>query len=59
MPSFSQERRTYESWERFPGLERVAPGGRVALTFDDGPDPEGTAWSRTGSSAERSKGCLP
>jgi peptidoglycan/xylan/chitin deacetylase (PgdA/CDA1 family) len=26
-------------WRRVPGLQRVAPGGRVALTFDDGPDP--------------------
>jgi peptidoglycan/xylan/chitin deacetylase (PgdA/CDA1 family) len=29
------------AWERFPGLERTA-GPRVALTFDDGPDREGT-----------------
>ncbi|MBV9802222.1 MAG: polysaccharide deacetylase family protein [Solirubrobacterales bacterium] len=29
-------------WRRFPGLERIAPGGRAVLTFDDGPDPEAT-----------------
>lgn len=29
-------------WRRFPGLERVEGSGRVVLTFDDGPDPEGT-----------------
>lgn len=26
-------------WRELPGLERVEPGGRVVLTFDDGPDP--------------------
>lgn len=30
-----------ESWRRFPGVERVS-GARVALTFDDGPDPDST-----------------
>ncbi|HEX8743320.1 MAG TPA: polysaccharide deacetylase family protein [Thermoleophilaceae bacterium] len=30
-----------ESWRRFPGVERVE-GGRAALTFDDGPDPDAT-----------------
>lgn len=32
-------------WRELPGIERVAPGGRAVLTFDDGPDssPEGTA----------------
>src|SRR3954451_21098560 len=29
-----------ESWRAMPGLERVPSGG--ALTFDDGPDPDGT-----------------
>jgi peptidoglycan/xylan/chitin deacetylase (PgdA/CDA1 family) len=29
-------------WRRFPGVERVEPGGRAVLTFDDGPDPEAT-----------------
>jgi peptidoglycan/xylan/chitin deacetylase (PgdA/CDA1 family) len=31
---------TAERWRWMPGLERVASG--VALTFDDGPDPDGT-----------------
>jgi peptidoglycan/xylan/chitin deacetylase (PgdA/CDA1 family) len=31
----------FESWRRFPGVERLdAP--HVALTFDDGPDPDST-----------------
>ena len=30
-----------EAWERYPGLERT-PGPAVALTFDDGPDRDGT-----------------
>ncbi len=43
MPSFREQRETLALWERFPGIERgEAGGGRVALTFDDGPDPEGT-----------------
>jgi peptidoglycan-N-acetylglucosamine deacetylase len=31
-------------WREFPGVERVEPGGRAVLTFDDGPDssPEAT-----------------
>jgi peptidoglycan/xylan/chitin deacetylase (PgdA/CDA1 family) len=40
MPSFQQQRDTLELWRRFPALERVADG--VALTFDDGPDPDAT-----------------
>jgi peptidoglycan/xylan/chitin deacetylase (PgdA/CDA1 family) len=31
---------TLDLWRRLPGLERVDRG--VALTFDDGPDPDGT-----------------
>jgi peptidoglycan/xylan/chitin deacetylase (PgdA/CDA1 family) len=43
MPSFRQLRETFELWERFPALERAeAGGGKVALTFDDGPDPDAT-----------------
>ena len=43
MPSFREFRETLELWERFPALERAeAGGGRVALTFDDGPDPDAT-----------------
>ena len=30
-----------ESWRRFPGVERL-DSQRAALTFDDGPDPDGT-----------------
>ena len=41
MPSFGQHLDTLERWRRFPGRERV-DDERVALTFDDGPDPEGT-----------------
>jgi peptidoglycan-N-acetylglucosamine deacetylase len=31
-------------WRELPGIERVEPGGRAVLTFDDGPDssPQGT-----------------
>jgi peptidoglycan/xylan/chitin deacetylase (PgdA/CDA1 family) len=43
MPSCRQLRETFELWERFPALERgEAGGGKVALTFDDGPDPDAT-----------------
>ncbi len=43
MPSFRQFRETEELWTRFPGLERAEAGSqRTLLTFDDGPDPEGT-----------------
>ena len=41
MPGFLQFRDTEELWRRFPGRERV-DGERVALTFDDGPDPDAT-----------------
>ena len=40
MPSFRQHIETLERWRRFPGVERLAGG--VALTFDDGPDPDAT-----------------
>jgi len=29
-------------WQKYPGLERVAPHGHAVLTFDDGPDPDAT-----------------
>lgn len=29
-------------WRRYPGLERVQSGGHAVITFDDGPDPDGT-----------------
>jgi len=41
VPGFLQFRDTEELWRRFPGRERV-DGERVALTFDDGPDPDAT-----------------
>jgi peptidoglycan-N-acetylglucosamine deacetylase len=41
LPSFSQQQDTLERWREFPALERL-DDERVALTFDDGPDPEGT-----------------
>jgi peptidoglycan-N-acetylglucosamine deacetylase len=41
VPSFLQFRHTEELWRRYPGRERVE-GERVALTFDDGPDPDAT-----------------
>lgn len=43
MPSFLEYRDTEELWRRFPALERAeAGGGKVALTFDDGPDEDST-----------------
>ncbi len=43
MPSFREQREILALWEQFPALERLEPGaGRVALTFDDGPDPDAT-----------------
>jgi peptidoglycan/xylan/chitin deacetylase (PgdA/CDA1 family) len=41
LPSFGQHLDTLARWREFPGLERLDEG-RVALTFDDGPDPDGT-----------------
>ena len=41
MPSFIQYRETLARWGEFPALERLDED-RVALTFDDGPDPDGT-----------------
>jgi peptidoglycan/xylan/chitin deacetylase (PgdA/CDA1 family) len=41
LPSFGQQLDTLARWREFPGLERL-DDGRVALTFDDGPDPDGT-----------------
>lgn len=40
MPGYGQMMETAERWRWMPGLEEVESG--VALTFDDGPDPEGT-----------------
>jgi peptidoglycan-N-acetylglucosamine deacetylase len=41
VPSFRQQLETIERWRRFPALERLEGAG-VALTFDDGPDPDAT-----------------
>jgi peptidoglycan/xylan/chitin deacetylase (PgdA/CDA1 family) len=40
MPSFEEHRQMLRLWAELPGLERVDRG--VALTFDDGPDPDAT-----------------
>jgi peptidoglycan/xylan/chitin deacetylase (PgdA/CDA1 family) len=40
MPGYGQMLATAERWAWMPGLEQVPSG--AALTFDDGPDPEGT-----------------
>src|SRR3954447_10074624 len=40
MPGYGQIVETVERWRRFPARERVEAG--VALTFDDGPDPDAT-----------------
>jgi peptidoglycan-N-acetylglucosamine deacetylase len=40
MPSFQEHREVLRLWADLPGLERVDSG--VALTFDDGPDADGT-----------------
>ena len=40
MPSFQQQLETLERWRRYPAREHVDSG--VALTFDDGPDPDST-----------------
>ena len=40
VPGHGQIVETLERWRRFPGRERVRRG--VALTFDDGPDPDAT-----------------
>jgi peptidoglycan/xylan/chitin deacetylase (PgdA/CDA1 family) len=40
VPSFQQHLDTLQRWRRFPGRERTESG--LALTFDDGPDPDAT-----------------
>ena len=42
MPSFQAELARQERWARLPALERARRPGAAVLTFDDGPDPEGT-----------------
>jgi peptidoglycan/xylan/chitin deacetylase (PgdA/CDA1 family) len=41
VPSFRQQLETAERWRLFPARERL-DGAAVALTFDDGPDPDAT-----------------
>jgi peptidoglycan-N-acetylglucosamine deacetylase len=40
MPSYGEMMATVQRWTWMPGLEHLPSG--VALTFDDGPDPDGT-----------------
>jgi peptidoglycan-N-acetylglucosamine deacetylase len=40
MPSFQEHREMLRLWAELPALERIDRD--VALTFDDGPDPDGT-----------------
>jgi peptidoglycan/xylan/chitin deacetylase (PgdA/CDA1 family) len=40
VPSFQEHREMLQLWAELPGLERLDHG--VALTFDDGPDPDAT-----------------
>lgn len=40
MPGYGEFVATQRVWGELPGLERIGHG--VALTFDDGPDPDGT-----------------
>jgi peptidoglycan/xylan/chitin deacetylase (PgdA/CDA1 family) len=43
MPGFRQQLDTLERWRRLPALEQLdPPGATIALTFDDGPDPDAT-----------------
>ena len=40
MPSFQEHTEHLATWRELPGIERLEDG--VALTFDDGPDPDAT-----------------
>jgi peptidoglycan-N-acetylglucosamine deacetylase len=40
MPSFQEHREMFRLWAELPALERI--DREVALTFDDGPDPDAT-----------------
>lgn len=42
MPSFQQHLATIASWRELPGREWLERDGAIALTFDDGPDPDST-----------------
>lgn len=41
MPSFGEQHQILSDWGRFPSRQRT-DDGTVALTFDDGPDPDAT-----------------
>src|SRR5436190_1107069 len=43
MPSFREHGELLALWERYPAVEKLEPGaGRIALTFDDGPERDAT-----------------
>jgi peptidoglycan-N-acetylglucosamine deacetylase len=43
MPSFREHGELLALWERYPAMEKLEPGaGRIALTFDDGPERDAT-----------------
>jgi peptidoglycan/xylan/chitin deacetylase (PgdA/CDA1 family) len=42
LPSFQQHLQTLALWRALPGRERIERPAAVALTFDDGPDPDST-----------------
>jgi peptidoglycan-N-acetylglucosamine deacetylase len=45
VPSFQEQTHRIDAWRALPGLQRLPAGadaGSVALTFDDGPDPDAT-----------------
>ncbi len=42
MPHFSEQVDTLERWRLFPARERADGTDGIVLTFDDGPDPDGT-----------------
>ena len=42
MPSFQEHLQTLASWRELPGREWLERDGAIALTFDDGPDPDST-----------------
>ena len=59
MPGFGQQLDTLERWRRLPALERLDDAG-VALTFDDGPDPDATpGGARRARRSRRAGNVLP
>jgi peptidoglycan/xylan/chitin deacetylase (PgdA/CDA1 family) len=51
MPSFQEHRQMLHLWTELPGIERLETG--VAVTFDDGPDPDATPAILDALEAER------